>query len=131
MAYQKYREKYGLIKLTGFFLTKDMQTTTLRSGHIYMKDAYSSESNEKSIFRFFLFLFFELWLIVSTIYGDTPGFSIIAPTKIFQKWPNSHEWAETNKKSTFIFFRFLVFEIWSILYWYSKIFFMIARLHPP
>ena len=32
---------------------------------IFMKDAECAESNEKSIFRF---LFFELWLIVFTIY---------------------------------------------------------------
>ena len=38
-----------------------------------MKDAHSAESNEKSDFRIFRFLFFELWLISSTIYGDTPG----------------------------------------------------------
>ena len=37
---------------------------------MYMKDAYSAESNEKSISKF---LVFELWLIVFTIYGDTPG----------------------------------------------------------
>ena len=29
------------------------------------------------------------------------------------------------------FFRFLVFEIWSILYWNSDIFFMLVGLHPP
>ena len=66
----------------GFFPTKDMQNpphTPLRSGHIYMKDAHSAESNEKSIFRF---LFFELWLIVFTIHGDTPGFSSVSPTQI-------------------------------------------------
>ena len=43
-----------------------------------MKDAHSAELNEKSIFRF---LFFELWLIVFTIYGDTPGFSSVSPTE--------------------------------------------------
>ena len=31
-----------------------------RSGHIYMKDAHCAEPNEKLIFRFFQFLFFEL-----------------------------------------------------------------------
>ena len=31
---------------------------------IFMKDAHSAESNEKSIFRF---LFFELWLILFTV----------------------------------------------------------------
>ena len=42
---------------------------------LFMIDAHSAESNGKSIF---LFLFFELWLIVYTIYGDTPS---LAPTK--------------------------------------------------
>ena len=35
-----------------------------RSGHIYMKDAHSAESNKKSIFRFFLFLFVYLRTIL-------------------------------------------------------------------
>ena len=49
-----------------------------------MKDAHSAESNEKSCFRF---LVFELWLIVLTICGDTPG---VPPTKkkVVQKWSN-------------------------------------------
>ena len=38
---------------------------SLRSDHIYMTDAHSAESNENSYFRF---LFFELQLIVLTIY---------------------------------------------------------------
>ena len=33
---------------------------------IFMKEAHSAESNEKSIFRFLQFLFFQLWLIVFT-----------------------------------------------------------------
>ena len=45
----------------------------LRNGHIYMKDANTAESNEKSFFRFFRFLFLELWLILFRIYGDTQG----------------------------------------------------------
>ena len=39
----------------------------LRSGHIYMKDAHSAESIEKSYFQF---LVFELWWIAFTIDGD-------------------------------------------------------------
>ena len=54
---------------------KDPSPPPLRSGHIHMKDAHSAESNEKSYFRF---LFFQLWLIVFTINGDTPG---VPPTK--------------------------------------------------
>ena len=55
-----------------------MQTPLLRNGQILMKDAHSAESNENCIFRF---LFFKIWLIVFTIYGDTPGFSSVSPTK--------------------------------------------------
>ena len=73
-----------------------MQTPPpLRSGHIYMKDAHSAESNEKSYIRFFWFLVFELWLIEFTIYDDTLG---VPPTKTKKlsksgqicrkKWPN-------------------------------------------
>ena len=47
-----------------------------------------TESNEKSIF---LFSLIELWLIVFTIYGDTPGFSSVSPIRIVQEWPNSQE----------------------------------------
>ena len=36
----------------------------LRRGHIYMRDAHSAESSEKSISRFFRSLFFELWSIL-------------------------------------------------------------------
>ena len=35
---------------------------------MYMKDTHSIESNEKSIFQFLQFLFFELWLLIFTIY---------------------------------------------------------------
>ena len=74
-------------------LRKDMQTgiyPILRISHINMKDAHSAEANEKSYFSFVLFLFFELWLIVFTIYGDTPS---VPPTKkiVVQKWPNLQE----------------------------------------
>ena len=37
--------------------------TPFTSGHIYMKDAHSAESNEKLCIRFFRFLFFELYFI--------------------------------------------------------------------
>ena len=58
-----------------------------RCALIYMMDAECAETNEKSNFRF---LFFELWLIAFTIYGDTPG---VPPTKkkVVQKWPNLQE----------------------------------------
>ena len=62
---------------TGFFPTKDMQTPSLRSGHLYMKDRECAESNEKSYFRPF-------WSIV---------FESLAPIRlqnfvVVQKWPN-------------------------------------------
>ena len=50
-----------------------LNPSPLSSGHIYMKDAHSSEFDEKSYFRSFRFLVFELWLIVFAIYDDTPG----------------------------------------------------------
>ena len=54
--------------------SKDMQTHhPLEISSIFMKDVHNAESNEKSIFRFLKFLFFELWLSVFTIYGDTPS----------------------------------------------------------
>ena len=58
--------------------SKDMQTS-LSFAPIYMKDAPSAESIEKSISRF---LFFELWLIVFTIYwGHTWNFKCITDIK--------------------------------------------------
>ena len=76
-------------KTPGFFPSKDMQTSPLRSGIIYMEDTHSVESNEKSIFPF---LFYELCLIVFKMYGDTPGFSSESPIKkIVHKWPKLQE----------------------------------------
>ena len=49
-----------------------------KSVQIFMKDLECAETNEKSIFQF---LFFELWLIVFTIYGDIMGFLSMSPTK--------------------------------------------------
>ena len=43
-----------------------------------MEDLELVISKEKSNLRFFRFLFFEIWLITFTIYGDTPG---VPPTK--------------------------------------------------
>ena len=50
-----------------------------------MKNTHIAESNGKSYFRFSRFLFFKLWQIAFTIYGDTPG---VPPTKkiVIQKW---------------------------------------------
>ena len=59
--------KYVQCSEMGCFSSKDMQTPpqSPRSGHIYMTDAQCAGTIEKSIFRF---LFFELLLIVFTIY---------------------------------------------------------------
>ena len=65
--------------------SKDMHSAYLpplfRRGHIYMKETHSAESNEKSCIRF---LYFELWLIVFTIYGGTTSVSL-TKKKVFQK----------------------------------------------
>ena len=55
--------------------SKDMQISPLIGDENFLKDAHSADSNENSYFRF---LVFELWLIVCTIYCDTPG---VPPTK--------------------------------------------------
>ena len=46
--------------------SKDMQTSSppsLRSGHLYMKNAQCAETNEKSCIRILIFLVFELLLV--------------------------------------------------------------------
>ena len=54
-------------------VSKDIQTPPPPPpSPIFIKNAHIAESNEKSYFRFFRFIFFELWLITFTIYGDTP-----------------------------------------------------------
>ena len=47
-----------LQKLFGF------RPPSLRRGHIYKKEAQYTENNEKLIFLFLQFLFFELWSIL-------------------------------------------------------------------
>ena len=44
----------------GCFLTKDMHTPALRSGHLYIKDAKCVETKEISYLRIFRYLVFEL-----------------------------------------------------------------------
>ena len=59
---------------------------------IFMKDAHSAESNENAFFRLIRFLFFELWLILFTIYGDTCNFKyVIDQKKVVQKLSNLQE----------------------------------------
>ena len=49
-------------EIIGSVPTKDMQIPPLSFNPIFMKDAQYAKSNEKSIFLFFQFLFFELSL---------------------------------------------------------------------
>ena len=67
--------------ISGHVSSKDM--------HIYMKDAHSAESNEKSCF-----IFFELWLILLSFFlydssfWDTYGrFWCMPPTMMYEKSP--------------------------------------------
>ena len=92
--------------------------SSLRSGHIYMKDAHSVESIEKLYIRFFRFSFFKLWLIAFTIYDDTPG---VPPTKIKMLFKSGQIYREDAVWSDkdflvheFFVMRLKVFEIWSI-----------------
>ena len=100
----------------------------LRSGHIYKKDAHCAEPNEKSIFRFLFFVLPWLcWQCIDCIYSfwwhtwiskcitDQKNKSF----KSGQIYRNDVQWVETNEKSIIRFLRFLVFELWLILY--SKI----------
>ena len=102
--------------------SKDMQippTAPLRNSRIFMKDAQCAETNEKYIFRFFRFLFFELWSILFTI---SSCFTIInnqkkkSSTVVKFTWKMNSVRPETNEKSILRLKRFLVFEIWSFLY---------------
>ena len=62
-------EAYLVWGNSGHVPSKNMQTKPLEVfAPIFMKDAHSDESNEKSIFRFLRFLIFELWLITFIIY---------------------------------------------------------------
>ena len=55
-----------VFKFKGPVPRNDKQIPPLSFDPTFMKDGQCAESNEKSIFRF---LFFELWLIVFTVYG--------------------------------------------------------------
>ena len=48
-----------MVKKRKCFSTKNIQN--LWSDHIYIKDVECAETNEKSIFQFFQFYFFEIW----------------------------------------------------------------------
>ena len=103
LKYERFRHRN-----LGWFLANDNQTPhSFRNGHICMKDAQSAETNEKLIFRFFGFFFFELWTKF---------------LRYFEKWretkfvPKDAQCSETDSYILATILRFLVFEIWSILY---------------
>ena len=85
-------------KRDGFFPTKDMQTSPP-----------PPSPSEVAIFTWkmravlLFFYFFESWLIVFTIYGDTLG---VPPTKkkVVQKLPNLQEICELLRKWSTNFF---------------------------
>ena len=80
-----------------------MQTPPpLRSGHIYMKDTHCAETNEKLIFLFLRFLFFELYSILYS--------KFLLSLKSVHIYMKHAQCAETNEKLIFQFLRFLVFE---------------------
>ena len=79
-----------------------------------MKDVHSSECYKKLIYGF---IFFELWPIAFTNYGDTVGVSCASPTK---KKPSkvakfTGKMRNVLKLMKKLFSDFL-FEIWLILY---------------
>ena len=86
--------------------------TPLRSGHLNIKDAECAESNKKLYFRF---LVFELLVV-----KELP--IRLQKNNFFQKWPNLQGQLGLNWQWFFariIFYvRFLVFEMWSILYFH-------------
>ena len=98
--------------------SKDMKTSPLiRSGEIYTKDAHNAESNEKWYFRFFRFLFFELWLIVFTISCDTPCVSP-AKKKLSKSGEIYRKDAHCSDNDFFVhqfsFVQLLIIETWLI-----------------
>ena len=101
-----------------FFPTKDMQIPFPPQKWLHLHETCVQCLVEWKNLRFFQFLFFEFWLILFTIYGDTPGFSSVSSTKSGQAHRQVAQSTETNEKSIFRLFRSLVFEIWSILYFF-------------
>ena len=84
-----------------------------------MNDAHCAEMNEQSIFQF---LFFELWLILFTIFGDALISKRVTTKKKIPSIVTINmedvQRAETNEKSIY---RFLDLEILSIFYGNSEI----------
>ena len=81
-----------------------------------MKDAQCVETNDKAIFQFMRFLFFELWSILFTIFKCISDQKYRFSFKSDQIYMKDAQCTETNEKSILRFLEFLVFEILSILY---------------
>ena len=92
----------------------------LRNCHICMKGAQCADANEKFIFQLLRVLFFEIWSILYSKFTESSEyFDLNNRPKmsffLFQKMRNLLKgllFAITN----FRFLRFLVLQIWSILY---------------
>ena len=56
------------LSIRALFQVRTYRPPPLSFASSFMIDAHSAESNEKYNFRFIRFLFYELWLIVFTIY---------------------------------------------------------------
>ena len=104
-----------LMYVPGFFFQLTICTPPfLRSGYIYLEDAQCADMNEKSIF---LFLFFELWSIMVTIFKS---FDLNNRPQMIKKemlsFKSGHiymkyaQCAQTKEKSIFQSMRFSVFK---------------------
>ena len=96
--------------------------TPLEIVPIFMKDAHSAESNEKSILRY-IYFYSCGWLYLKYT-GDTPRFSSVSQTKkIVQKWSNLQErfamsWNEWKINfAIFIFWVMVDFVLKFIVNW--------------
>ena len=97
-----------------------------------MKDDHSAESNEKSIFRLFDFYFLSYDCLYLQFSVTNLDFQLCyrpknIPSKVVKF---TGQIAETNDKSIFRILRFIVFEIWLILYWNSEKKIMLGGLCP-
>ena len=80
-----------------------------------------------------IIVFFKLWLTIFTIYGATPDFSSVSPTKIVQKWPNSQEICSMSWNEWKINFQiFPTFSFWYMVDFVLKfrIIFMLGGFAP-
>ena len=113
------RKYLGLVSITDM-QTSPPPTPPFINGHKFMKDAQCAETNEKSIFRFLRFLFFELWLISFTIFQCFYWPNMVKILKIFgNKKKLPFFVPEDVLKRIYNYFIvpwFLVLGIWTILY---------------